>query len=149
MTRRNDLSETALPLGENAQGRLRLRQPVAVIDIGSNSVRQVVYEGATRAPAVLFNEKVLCGLGEGLADNAKLDDKAVARSIAAITRFRALARQIGVVDTFILATAAVRDAKNGKQFVDAIKKVSGCDVAVLTGEMEAQYSADGIKKRIS
>ena len=144
MTRQNDLSELNLPVSEKAQGRLKSRVPVAVIDIGSNSVRQVVYEGMTRAPAVLFNEKVLCGLGKGLADSGKLDEKAVQCSISAIRRFRALARQLGVSKTFILATAAARDAKNGAQFVDAIQEICECKVVVLSGEMEARYSADGI-----
>lgn len=130
---------------KKAQGRLKARQPVAVIDIGSNSVRQVIYEGLTRAPAVLFNEKVLCGLGKGLADSGKLDDKAVERSVAAIRRFRALGRQVGVSRTYILATAAARDAKNGQQFVEAIEDICDCEVVVLTGEMEAEYSANGIK----
>ncbi len=143
--RQNDLSDLNSPVNEKAQGRLKLRQPVAVIDIGSNSVRQVVYEGLTRAPAVLFNEKVLCGLGKGLADSGVLNEKAVERSIAAIRRFRALGKQIGVEKTFILATAAARDASNGAAFVRSIEDICECKVVVLTGEMEAEYSANGIK----
>lgn len=151
MTRQNDLYERPdffemnSPVSEKAQGRLKSRQPVAVIDIGSNSVRQVIYEGLTRAPAVLFNEKVLCGLGKGLADTGKLSDEAVARTIAALGRFRALGRQVGVSKTYILATAATRDAKNGKDFVKAIEKICECEVVVLSGEMEAEFSANGIK----
>jgi exopolyphosphatase/guanosine-5'-triphosphate,3'-diphosphate pyrophosphatase len=129
---------------ENAQGRLTSRQPVSVIDIGSNSVRQVIYEGLTRAPAVLFNEKVLCGLGKGLADNGRMDDKAVDRSLKAIRRFRALSRQVGVSKIFILATAATRDAENGPDFVKTIEEICDCKVEVLTGEMEAHYTANGI-----
>ena len=130
--------------GKAAQGRLKARKPVAVIDIGSNSVRQVIYEGLTRAPAVLFNEKVLCGLGKGLSDTGYLDELAVERSINAIRRFRALARQVGVSRTYILATAAARDAKNGQQFVRAVEKVCGGEIKVLTGKLEALYSAYGI-----
>ena len=130
---------------EKAQGRLKARQPVAVIDIGSNSVRQVIYEGLTRAPAVLFNEKVLCGLGRGLADSGTLDQNAVERAIGAIRRFQALSRQVGVSKTHILATAATRDADNGKDFVKAIEEICDSKVIVLSGEMEAQYSANGIK----
>ncbi|MCP4182124.1 MAG: Ppx/GppA family phosphatase [Hyphomicrobiales bacterium] len=129
---------------EKAQGRLTSRQPVAVIDIGSNSVRQVIYEGLTRAPAVLFNEKVLCGLGKGLADNGRMDDNAVDRSLNAIRRFRALSRQVGVSDTFIVATAATRDAENGPEFVKTIEEICNRKVEVLTGEMEAHYTANGI-----
>lgn len=128
-----------------AQGRFSSRAPVAVIDIGSNSVRQVIYEGLTRAPAVLFNEKVLCGLGKGLVETKKLDEKAVACAIAAIRRFRALADQVGVSQTFVLATAAARDAKNGKAFVEEVEKRSGCPVEILSGDLEAMYSAYGVQ----
>ncbi len=129
---------------DDAQGRLRQRVPVAVIDIGSNSVRQVIYEGLTRAPSVLFNEKVLCGLGRGLAQTGRLDDEAVERAVSAIRRFLALGRQAGVAKTFILATAAARDAVNGPQFVARVEELSGGQVQVLSGEKEAYYSALGI-----
>lgn len=119
--------------------------PVAVIDIGSNSVRQVIYEGLTRAPAVLFNEKVLCGLGKGVATTGKLDEGAVECALAAVRRFRALARQAHVGDTWILATAASRDAANGADFISRVEKLSGLKVTVLSGQMEAQYSAWGVK----
>jgi len=132
------------PISEKAQGRLKARVPVAVIDIGSNSVRQVIYEGLTRAPAVLFNEKVLCGLGKGLANSGRLDEAAVECSLNAIRRFRALGQQVGVSKTYILATAAARDAQNGRQFIDAVEEICDCDVEVLTGAMEARYSANGI-----
>ncbi len=154
MTHQNKLSKhlstSELPMNEKAQGRLRSREPVAVIDIGSNSVRQVIYEGLTRAPAVLFNEKVLCGLGKGLAlknakGGAKLGQKPMERAISAIRRFQALGRQVGVSKTWILATAAARDAQNGPQFVDSIEAICGTRVTVLTGELEAEYSANGIK----
>ncbi|MDD9329099.1 MAG: exopolyphosphatase, partial [Bartonella sp.] len=59
----------------NTQGWLKGCKPVAVIDIGSNSVRLVVYEGFVRSPAVLFNEKVFCGLGQGVAKTGVLEEK--------------------------------------------------------------------------
>ena len=76
-----------------AQGRLPGIAPVSVIDIGSNSVRVVIYEGLTRAPTVLFNEKVLCGLGKGLGSNGRMDDEGVLRALAALRRFKALSDQ--------------------------------------------------------
>lgn len=129
---------------KEAQGRLGQIPPVAVIDIGSNSVRQVIYEGMTRAPAVLFNEKVLCGLGKGIAATGHLDPQAVERAIAALHRFRALGRQAGVAETHILATAAARDAENGGAFITQVEEMFGRPVLVLTGAMEAQYSAWGV-----
>ncbi len=128
-----------------AQGRLREQQPISIIDIGSNSVRQVIYEGLNRSPAVLFNEKLLCGLGRGVALTGSLEQEAMDRAIAAIRRFVALGRQAHVSDTHILATAAVREAENGSEFVARVEEVSGCKVNLLSGRMEAQYAALGIK----
>ncbi len=134
-----------LPRETGAQGRLAHRVPVAVIDIGSNSVRQVIYEGLARAPAVLFNEKVLCGLGKGVASTGKLDEGAVECALSAIRRFRALAHQAHVGETHILATAASRDAANGPDFIRRVESLTGTRVTVLTGQMEAQFSAWGVK----
>lgn len=128
-----------------AQGRLSRRLPVAVIDIGSNSVRQVIYEGLTRAPAVLFNEKVLCGLGHGVSTTGRLEQEGVDRALAAIRRFRALGRQAGVGDTHILATAAAREAANGPQFIAQVEAETGATVTLLTGRMEAHLAAWGIR----
>lgn len=130
---------------ELGQGRLKQRKPVAVIDIGSNSVRQVIYEGLTRAPAVLFNEKILCGLGEGLVATGKLNETAVERALRALKRFVMLQKQLKVGSIHILATAAARDATNGADFIAQVSAITGHDVEVLTGEMEAYYSALGIK----
>lgn len=129
----------------NAQGRLARQVPIAVIDIGSNSVRQVIYEGLTRAPAVLFNEKVLCGLGQGLSATGRLDDAGTERAMAAIRRFRALGRQAGVSETHILATAAAREAENGPGFIARVEAETGARVMLLTGSMEARYAAWGVR----
>ena len=127
-----------------AQGRLTGRQPVSVIDIGSNSVRLVVYEGLVRAPTVLFNEKVLCGLGKGLANTGELNPKAVEGALAALRRFRALSAQAGANAMHILATAAAREARNGPEFVRAAETILGQQIRILTGREEAYYSALGI-----
>ena len=127
-----------------AQGRLTDREPVAVVDIGSNSVRLVVYEGMVRSPTVLFNEKVLCGLGKGIADTGRLNERAVADALAALRRFGALSKQAGAEQLHVLATAAVREAANGSQFVDDAERILGQRVNVLTGQEEASYSALGI-----
>ena len=73
-----------------AQGRLDYGPPVAVIDIGSNSVRLVVYEGVTRSPTPLFNEKTLAGLGREVQTKGLLPADAVEKALAALKRFRAL-----------------------------------------------------------
>lgn len=121
----------------------RLR-PVAIVDIGSNSVRIVVYDGLRRAPAPIFNEKILCGLGRGIAVTGRLGDGAVDRALRALTRFRALCRQIGVEDIHAVATAATREAKNGAAFVARATDALGAKISVLSGRKEAQYAAYGV-----
>src|SRR5690606_31281869 len=123
-----------------AQGRLSGIAPVSVIDIGSNSVRLVVYEGLSRAPAVLFNEKVLCGLGKGLALTGRMDEEGVKRALAALKRFRALSDQAQAHKVYVLATAAAREASNGPDFIRDAEAILGCEIELLSGEKEALYS---------
>jgi exopolyphosphatase/guanosine-5'-triphosphate,3'-diphosphate pyrophosphatase len=118
--------------------------PVAVVDIGSNSVRMVVYDGLRRAPSPMFNEKVLCGLGRGVAETGALDDKASERALLALTRFRALIVQMKVEEVFAVATAAVREASNGRDFIKRAEKCLKADIAVLTGKQEATFAAHGV-----
>ena len=94
----------------DAQGRLDHGPPIAVVDIGSNSVRLVVYEGLTRSPTELFNEKALCGLGREVQTTRLLAADAVQHALATLRRFRALCDTMGVKKTFAIATAACRDA---------------------------------------
>ena len=119
-------------------------KPVAVIDIGSNSVRVVVYDGLRRSPTPIFNEKVLCGLGKGVALSGRLNASAVIRAISALKRFRALIKQMGVGRIFAVATAAAREAKNGPSFISAAEKALGHKIQILTGKQEALYAALGV-----
>jgi exopolyphosphatase/guanosine-5'-triphosphate,3'-diphosphate pyrophosphatase len=136
--------QSAAPLDPQAQGRLFRRPPVAVIDIGSNSVRLVVYEGATRSPTPLFNEKVLCGLGRSVAATGRLEGEAVARTFEALPRFARIVQQLGAGKPWILATAAVREAENGKAFVEEVERICGGKVLLLSGTREASLAAAGI-----
>jgi exopolyphosphatase / guanosine-5'-triphosphate,3'-diphosphate pyrophosphatase len=129
---------------KTAQGRLTGRKPVSVVDIGSNSVRLVVYEGLVRAPTVLFNEKVLCGLGKGLADSGRLNLKAVDNALAALRRFKALSHQAGATEMYVIATAAAREASNGPEFISQAEALLGVSIRVLSGREEAYYSALGV-----
>ncbi|MDA1133089.1 MAG: Ppx/GppA family phosphatase, partial [Proteobacteria bacterium] len=117
---------------------------VSVIDIGSNSVRLVVFEGLVRAPLPIFNEKILAGLGSGLATSGLLDAEGMERALAAIERFVAVSRALGAGLPEIVATAAVRDAQNGKDFVVAAEQRAGGRVRVLRGREEARFSALGV-----
>lgn len=132
-----------------APGRLPGYGPVSVIDIGSNSVRLVVYERLSRAPTMLFNEKILAGLGKGLAATGKMNQASVEQALSAIRRFKLLAEQSGSVETYILATAASRDAANGPEFLEAVEKICGVKVNLLSGADEARLSALGVKSGMS
>ncbi len=119
----------------------------AVIDIGSNSVRIVVYEGPARAPAVIFNEKVPAGLGRGLAIDGRIAPEDAERGLFALRRYTLLARAMGVSDLQCVATAAVRDAANGADFI-AAAAAAGLDIRLLSGAEEAEAAGCGVLSAI-
>ena len=134
-----------MTLTENdAQGRLDHGPPIAVIDIGSNSVRLVVYEGLTRSPTEIFNEKALCGLGREVQSTKLLAADAVQHALATLKRFRALCETMGVKRTLAIATAACRDAKNGPAFIKLAEATIGTDIEILSGTREADLTALGV-----
>lgn len=118
--------------------------PVAVIDVGSNSIRLVIFEGLARSPVTVFNEKVLCGLGRGLECSGRLNPEGIPLALDNLARFVAIARAMQVARIDILATAAVRDSADGPEFVAAAEKRCGVPVRVLGGDDEARYSALGV-----
>ena len=115
----------------------------AVIDIGSNSVRLVVYEGPPRAPAVIFNEKVAAGLGRGLSIDGRIAPEDAARGLYALRRYALLAKHMEVKDLQCVATAAVRDAPNGPDFIAGAAK-AGLDIRLLSGAEEAAAAGFGV-----
>ncbi len=119
-------------------------RPFGVIDIGSNSVRLVVFDGPSRAPVPKFNEKVLCGLGRSLDATGRLDKSGVKLALAVLSRFAALAKEMRVGHFEVVATAAVREAADGGDFVAAVKRRAGLDVRVLSGADEGRISAMGV-----
>ncbi|WP_132253201.1 exopolyphosphatase [Methylobacterium segetis] len=118
--------------------------PVAIIDIGSNSVRLVAYDGLTRAPTPLYNEKVLCGLGRTVLTTGRLNEDATRRALSALARFRVLCTTMRVSRLFVLATAAARDAENGPAFLAAAEAACGQKIELLSGRREAELSALGV-----
>lgn len=114
-----------------------------MIDIGSNSVRIVVYEGPARAPAVIFNEKVAAGLGRGLAVNGRIAPEDAERGLVALRRYALLAKHMEVKDVQCVATAAVRDAANGPDFIAAAAE-AGLQIRLLSGEEEAEAAGHGV-----
>ena len=117
---------------------------VAVIDIGSNSIRLVIFDRLENALVPLFNERVFCALGRGLAAGALLDPEAMQEATRTVTRFARLAEALGVCDTELIATAAVRDARNGARLVKDIEAACGARIRILDGTEEARFSALGV-----
>jgi len=121
---------------------------LGVIDIGSNSIRLVVYDAIKRAPLPLFNEKVFCALGKGLASTGKLNPEGVKLAETAIARFLALVRIMDVVELQILATAAVRDAEDGAAFVEGLERKYRINITVISGKKEARLAAAGVASSV-
>lgn len=119
----------------------RIRQ--AVIDIGSNSVRLVIYDGPLRAPFPICNEKALCGLGRDMSDEGRLNPKAVDSALEVLARFKRLLSEHGDPPTRTVATAAVREATDGAEFVERIRAL-GLSVDVIGGGEEATLSSYGV-----
>ena len=117
---------------------------VAVIDIGSNSVRLVVYETMARSLVTVFNEKALCGLGREVQTTGLLATDAVAKALTALRRFRALCRIQKVGRVYAIATAACRDASNGPDFIARAERICGARIQILSGPREAKLSALGV-----
>ena len=131
--------------GESSDiGRLGELEPIAIVDIGSNSVRLVVYEGAIRSATPIFNEKVSCGLGRGISSSGMLAPDAIEQAVEALKRFGEIARVLGVKSVWAVATAAVRDAGNGGAFIRIAERALGVRIQVLTGKREAELAASGI-----
>ena len=117
----------------------------AVVDLGSNSVRLVVFEGRGRNPTAIFNEKAVLRLGRGLAATGRLHEAGVALALNVMVRYNAIARAMGADPFEVLATAAVRDAANGPEFVAALEaRMPGVPICVLSGEHEAALSSAGM-----
>ncbi|MFN4088782.1 MAG: Ppx/GppA family phosphatase [Alphaproteobacteria bacterium] len=123
-------------------------QRVAVIDIGSNSIRLVVFDKAARVLRQVFNEKVMCGLGRGLDETGRLNPEGVALALENLPRFAAVARAMGAERIESFATAAPREAADGPSFLAQVEALSGLTVRLLSGDEEARLSALGVVSAI-
>ncbi|MFO1176257.1 MAG: Ppx/GppA family phosphatase [Paracoccaceae bacterium] len=122
----------------------RALERVGVVDVGSNSVRLVVFDGAARSPAYFYNEKIMAGLGKGLAETGRLNPEGRARALAALRRFAALAEGMDLPPLTCVATAATRDAADGADFVRDVERETGLKLWVIDGAEEARLSAQGV-----
>lgn len=116
----------------------------AVIDIGSNTVRLVVYENRERAPYVVFNEKVFCGLGRGVSEDGLMIEEAMDLAIKTLKRFSMLLAKMAITDPRIVATSAVRDADNGSDFIKRVKQTTDLNIEVINGIEEARLTGCGV-----
>ncbi|KAF0675432.1 Ppx/GppA family phosphatase [Profundibacterium mesophilum] len=130
------------PLFDDPSARALSR--VGVIDVGSNSVRMVVFDGAARSPAYFFNEKVMCGLGAGFNETGRLNPTGRERALAAMRRFALLAEGMGASPLTAVATAAVREAEDGPAFRREVEEQTGIKLWVVDGREEARLSAQGV-----
>jgi exopolyphosphatase/guanosine-5'-triphosphate,3'-diphosphate pyrophosphatase len=117
---------------------------VGVVDIGSNTVRLVVYESHTMSPIPIFNEKVQCALARDMSRTGRLSPRGVSEALRSLARFTRLAEAMGVTRLELVATAAVRDSSDSAAFVEQVEKVSGHPVHVLSGAEEARLAAVGL-----
>jgi exopolyphosphatase / guanosine-5'-triphosphate,3'-diphosphate pyrophosphatase len=115
----------------------------AIIDIGSNTIRLVVFGGSPRVPVVLYNEKVMAGLGRAVFSSGKISESAMTIACAGLQRFKVLLGAMDVATLRVVATAAVRDASNGREFLSKVRDI-GFAVELLSGEQEANASGHGV-----
>lgn len=130
------------PLFDDPSARALSR--VGVVDVGSNSVRMVVFDGAARSPAYFYNEKIMCGLGKGLAETGMLNPAGRIRALAALKRFSLLAKGMEIDPLTVVATAATREAKDGPAFQAEVLEQTGLKLWVIDGDEEARLSAQGV-----
>lgn len=126
--------------------RVLARKPshYGVIDVGSNSMRLVVYDDLSRAPFPRFNEKSLVALGDGLDDEGYFTDEAMNGALTAMSRFKAIADAMDVPRVDVLATEAMRRAKNGPELIAKIAETTGFTPRLLSGAEEASFAALGV-----
>jgi exopolyphosphatase/guanosine-5'-triphosphate,3'-diphosphate pyrophosphatase len=130
------------PLFEDPAARDLSR--VGVVDIGSNSVRLVVFDGAARSPAYFYNEKIMCGLGAGINQTGRLNPEGRVRALKAVRRFQLLAQGMKLAPLTAVATAAVRDAEDGPKFREEVLRETGLRMHVIDGREEARLSGQGV-----
>ena len=118
--------------------------PMAIIDIGSNSIRLVIYASQGRYPFPLFNERANCRLGEGVGDDGMLREERIEVALATLARFAKILGSMGISKVHAVATAAVRRAKNAEQFTRPAAALLNHEISVLSQQAEAYHVARGL-----
>ncbi len=117
---------------------------IGIIDIGSNSIRMVVYDQQKRSPVPIYNEKVMCALGKGIAATGILNPDGVELAKNALRRFLAMGRNMEITSLYVMATAAIRDAQDGENFAHYLEETYDIDVDIISGKKEAKLGAYGV-----
>lgn len=117
---------------------------IGVIDVGSNSVRLVVFDGAIRSPNYFFNEKVMAGLGSELTRTGALHPEGKERALRALRRFHAISERMNLDSLAAVATEAVRSASDGPEFCQRVLDEVGIELVPISGRQEAKLSAQGV-----
>ena len=138
------LINEVLKSGNSRSIKLYEDNRIGVVDIGSNTVRLVVFDAPARLPVPIFNERVVCGLGKGLGQTGLLNPDGRELAIKTLGRFTRLANEMRVENFVLVATAAVREADDGSMFVKEVKQKFGYSIRILSGDEEARLGALGI-----
>ena len=120
------------------------KSKIAIIDIGSNSVRLVIYPDSGKYPYPLFNERINCRLGEKIHKTNNLSVNSISRTLKALQRFSIIIENMEVKHVIPVATAAVRNAKNNKEFILPAEKILSSKIRILTKNQEAELAALGL-----
>ena len=120
-------------------------QPCSVVDIGSNSIRLVIFDTAAGYPHPVYNERIFCALGEGVGKCGHLRDNAIDDALTAVVRFARMVHEVDAGPLHVFATSAVRDAANGSILTEAVHSRTGSEVDVISGKDEARLSADAVR----
>jgi exopolyphosphatase/guanosine-5'-triphosphate,3'-diphosphate pyrophosphatase len=129
---------------ERALKEKKLINKEAIIDLGSNSIRMLIYDNLLNSQIPIFNEKAICELGKNLDKTGKLDPKGSDFALSVLQRFKRILSNLKVKKFKIIGTAAIREATDSKLFVAKVKKILKKKVQVLTGIEEAENSALGV-----
>ncbi len=113
---------------------------VAAIDVGTNSTRLLIAEDRPGGFRPIERRLTITRLGEGVDRTSALAPKALQRTLAAIAEYAATCGEYSVERLRVTGTSAVRDARNRSEFYDGVKKLTGTDLEVLSGDEEAQTS---------
>jgi exopolyphosphatase/guanosine-5'-triphosphate,3'-diphosphate pyrophosphatase len=129
-----------------SKNSLKLNQAkLAIIDIGSNSIRMLIYEDFSSSRVPFFNEKAVCELGKNLDKSKKLHRSGTEYALKVLKRFSEILNVSKITNLKIIATAVIREATDTKPFIDEVEKLFKTKINILSGEEEATCSAEGVK----